>query len=378
MNAITKAALIFNAAKIPLAFFNILCDSYSPDELFTHESILHELGLSEHQQERILSLMKRDAWPERELEQTEKLNARFIHARDLDYPAKLRDLTNPPIGLYVRGNANLMMPSVAVVGTRKPGDYARVTANRLGRELAKRNIITVSGGARGIDAEGHRGTLAEDGITIAVFGTGIDRIYPAEHRDLFRRILYRGALISEYPMNTNGEAWHFSERNRIIAAMSSRIIVVESPEGGGALKTANYGFRLGREVYAVPGLITNDTCMGSNKLISQGAKILFSIDEFMNDFAFKPEQLNLSFDDFNGGHDVNDAEDSAKSNANNEIELDDDEKLIYSLIQTHNEITADNLADESKLDLMTVQSALISLMSEGLVSENSGRYSVNM
>ena len=378
MNAITKAALIFNAAKIPLAFFTILCDSYSPDELFTHESILHELGLSEHQQERITSLMKKDAWPERELEQTEKLNAKFIHARDLDYPAKLRDLTNPPIGLYVRGNANLMMPSVAVVGTRKPGDYARVTANHLGRELAKRNIITVSGGARGIDAEGHRGTLAEDGITIAVFGTGIDRIYPAEHRDLFRRILYRGALISEYPMNTNGEAWHFSERNRIIAAMSSRIIIVESPEGGGALKTANYGFRLGREVYAVPGLITNDTCMGSNKLISQGAKILFSIDEFMNDFAFKPEQLNFSFDDFNGGHEANDAKENVKENVKEEIELDDDEKLIYSLIQTHNEITADNLADESKLDLMTVQSALISLMSEGLVSENSGRYSASM
>ncbi|MBQ9629205.1 MAG: DNA-processing protein DprA [Synergistaceae bacterium] len=374
MDSITKAAMIFNAAKIPFTFFNILCDSYSPDELFTHESILHELGLNDSQCQRIESFMTKDAWPERELERTEKLSARFIHARDLDYPAKLKDLSNPPIGLYVRGKANISLPSVAVVGTRKPGDYARVTANHLGRGLAKKNIITISGGARGIDAEGHRGTLAEDGITIAVFGTGIDRIYPAEHRDLFRRILYRGALISEYPLNTNGEAWHFSERNRIIAAMSSRIIVVESPEGGGALKTANYGFKLGREVYAVPGLITNENCMGSNKLISQGAKILFSIDEFMNDFAFKPEQLNFGFDDLSDGHEA----DEAKENVKEEIELDDDEKLIYSIVQTHNEITADNLAEESKLDLLTVQSALISLMSEGLVSENSGRYSVRV
>lgn len=374
MNAITKAALIFNAAKIPLAFFNLLCDSYSPDELFTHESILYELGLNDSQRQRIEAFMIKDAWPERELERTEKLNARFIHARDLDYPAKLKDLSNPPIGLYVRGNVNLMKTSVAVVGTRKPGDYARVTANRIGRELAKKNIITISGGARGIDAEGHRGTLAEDGVTVAVFGTGIDKIYPAEHRDLFNRILYRGALISEYPFNTSGEAWHFSERNRIIAAMSSRIIIVESPEDGGALRTAAYGFKLRRDVYAVPGRINDDTCRGSNKLISQGAKILFDIDEFMNDFAFEPKQLNFGFDDLTGGHEA----DNAKDNVNNETELDDDEKLIYSLIQTHNEITPDNLADESKLDLLTVQSALISLMSEGLVSENSGRYSASM
>ena len=156
--------------------------------------------------------------------------------------------------------------------------------------------------------------------------------------------------------------------------MSSRIIIVESPEDGGALRTAAYGFKLRRDVYAVPGRINDDTCRGSNKLISQGAKILFDIDEFMNDFAFEPKQLNFGFDDLTGGHEA----DNAKDNVNNETELDDDEKLIYSLIQTHNEITPDNLADESKLDLLTVQSALISLMSEGLVSENSGRYSVRV
>ena len=266
-----------------------------------------------------------------------------------------------------------MMPSVAVVGTRKPGDYARVTANHLGRELAKRGVITISGGARGIDAEGHRG-LAEDGITIAVFGTSIDRIYPAEHRDLFSRILYRGALISEYPMNTSGEAWRFPERNRIIAAMSSAIVVVESPEASGALNTAEHGFKLHREVYAVPGRITDDSCRGSNRLISDGAKILVSIDEFADKFAFKPEQLNLVFDDLlDDSGNVHEDKDT-----HDEIELEDDEKLIYSLIQTHNEITADNLADESKLDILTVQSALISLMSEGLIAENSGRYSARV
>lgn len=372
MNAITKAALIFNAAKIPFEFFSKLCDSYGPDELMISSSILHELGMTEQQCNRIEALIIKDSWPERELERTEKFNARFIHARDLDYPAKLRDLRNPPIGLYVKGKANLSLPSIAVVGTRKPSDYGRVTANRLGRELAKHGIITISGGARGIDAEGHRGTLAEDGTTIAVFGTGIDRIYPSEHRDLFSRILYRGALISEYPMNTNGEAWHFPERNRIIAAMSSRIIVVESPEGGGAINTAEHGFKLNREVYAVPGRITDETFRGSNELMTRGAKILFSIEEFMNDFAFKHTQLNLGFDD-----DVEDHE-SEDTKHDDTIELDDDEKLIYALVQTHNEITADTLSEESKLDLMTVQSALISLVSEGLVSENSGRYSVSM
>ncbi len=374
MNATTKAALIFNAVKIPYEFFTKLCDLYSPDELFTHESILQELGLSEQQQYRISSLMIKDSWPEQELERIETFKARFIHARDLDYPAKLKDLTHPPIGLYVKGNANIMMPSVAVVGTRKPGDYGRVTANHLGRELAKRGVMTISGGARGIDAEGHRGTLAENGSTIAVFGTSIDKIYPAEHRDLFSRILYRGAIISEYPMNTNGEAWRFPERNRIIAAMSSAVVVVESPENGGALNTAEHGFKLNREVYAVPGLITNESCKGSNRLISRGAKILLSIDEFADKFAFKPEQLNLEFDDS-----LNDSMSGHEEDkANDAIELEDDEKIIYSLIQTHNEITADKLADESKLDILTVQSALLSLMSEGLISDNTGRYSISV
>ena len=370
MNAITKAALIFNAVKIPFEFFNKLCASYGPDEIFISESILRELGLNDSQCQRIESLITKDSWPERELERTEKFNARFIHAREIDYPAKLRDLRNPPIGLYVKGNANISLPSVAVVGTRKPGDYGRFTANRLGRELAKNGIITISGGARGIDAESHRGTLTEDGITIAVFGTGIDKIYPSEHRDLFNRILYRGALISEYPMSTNGDAWRFPERNRIIAAMSSRIVVVESPEGGGAINTAEHGFKLKRDVYAVPGRITDETFKGSNELMTRGAKILLSIEEFVSEFAFRHTQLSLSFDDSINGHEAEDVKE--------EIELEDEEKLIYSLIQTHNEITADNLSDESKLDILTVQSALMSLVAEGLVSENSGRYSVSM
>ena len=371
MNAITKAALIFNAAKIPFEFFNKLCDSYGPDELLISESILHELGMNDSQCQRVSSLIIKDSWPEQELERTEKAEARFIHARDIDYPAKLRDLRNPPIGLYVKGNADISLPSVAVVGTRKPSDYGRVTANRIGRELAKHGIITISGGARGIDSEGHRGTLAEDGITIAVFGTGIDKIYPSEHKDLFNRILYRGALISEYPFNINGEAWHFPYRNRIIAAMSSRIIVVESPEGGGAINTAEHGFKLGRDVYAVPGRITDKTFKGSNELMTRGAKILFSIEEFMNDFALKHMQLNLGFDD----HDDDEGHESEGTKHDEAIELDDDEKLIYSLVQTHNEITADILVEESKLDLQTVQFALLSLVSEGLVKESSGRYS---
>jgi DNA processing protein len=372
MKPIIKAALIFNAAKIPFEFFSKLCDKYGPDELMISSSILHELGMTEQQCNRIESLIIKDSWPERELERVETFNARFIHAGDLDYPAKLKDLRNPPIGLYVKGKANLSLPSIAVVGTRKPSDYGSRTANRLGRELAKHGIITISGGARGIDAEGHRGALAEDGITIAVFGTGIDKIYPSEHRDLFNRILYRGALISEYPMNTNGEAWRFPERNRIIAAMSSRIIVVESPEEGGAINTAEHGFKLNREVYAVPGRITDETFKGSNELMTRGAKILFSIEEFVNDFAFKHTQLTLNFNDYEKDeHDEHEHNDAS-------IELDDDEKLIYALIQTHNEITADILSEESKLDLLCVQSVLASLMAEGLVSENSGRYSVSM
>lgn len=364
MDSITRAGILLNAIKAPYEIFMKLCDSYDPDEITRGESFWDELKISKALQQRLSDLIYKD-WAARELERTEKFNARFITAKNIDYPAKLKDLQNPPIGLYVKGNANISLPSIAIVGTRKCSDYARGVAVNLGKALAQKNIIVISGGARGIDSAGHRGCLSEDGITIAVFGTGINKIYPSENRDLFSRIIERGAIISEYPFDTFGEAWRFPERNRIIVGISSRIIVVESPDGGGAMLTARAGLKLGREVWAVPGRITDDVCRGTNTILGEGAKVFTGINDFIETVTGQ-EQFSMNFDDYLDGGKV-------KSTP----ELSDDDKIIYSLLQMQGGRTFDEILMQSKLDVVTVQSSLMNLEAEGLIITSSGRYSAS-
>ena len=346
MNDITQAGILFNAAYIPYDYFMKLCTDYDPHEAFAGVDFWKELGA-------------KDGWIARELDILERLGGRFITAKDIDYPAKLSDLKRPPVGLYVKGKVNLSLPSAAIVGTRKPSSYGQNTAANLARSLARQGVITISGGARGIDSAAHRGSLQDDGITIAVFGTSIDKVYPTENRDLFERITERGAVVSEYPIGCPGEGWHFP-------AMSSRVVIVEAGDKSGALITAGYAEELGRELWAVPGRITDETCRGTNALITRGAKCLYDIGEFVESFTGRHEQLELfGEDDLNG--------------ENEEIttapELGDDEKVIYSLLQKKGKVTLDELVAESKLDAIDVQSALIMLQAEGLVSEATGRYS---
>ena len=364
MNDITHAGLIFNAANIPLGLFTKLCNDYDPHEIFSGSSFLRELGLTDAQTSRVTDFLAKDSWAERELELISRLGAKFITAQDLDYPAKLLDLKRPPVGLYIKGKANISLPSIAIVGTRNPGSYGQVTAGNLARDLAKHGAITISGGAAGIDSAAHRGSLSEDGITIAVFGTSIDRVYPFENRDLFERIIERGAVISEYPVGTPGESWHFPERNRIIAALSSRVVIVEAGEKSGALITAKYAQELGRELWCVPGRITDENSRGTNSLLNNGAKCLYDIGDFVESFTGKHEQLSLFADD-----------DADSKHTNSVPEMSDDEKVIYSLLQKNGSSLLDEIISESGIDAVDVQSALMMLEAEGLVHESSGRYS---
>lgn len=361
MNDITKAGLLFNAASVPCDLFLKLCNGHDPQELMNGPAFWQELGLTEAQSSRLSGLMAKDGWAEREHERLTSMGARFITAKDIDYPARLHDLKRPPVGLYVRGKANLSFPSAAIVGTRKPSDYGRTTATAIARTLAQRGITTVSGGARGIDSSAHRGSLSENGITIAVFGTPIDKVYPTENRDLFSRITERGAVVSEYPFGAPGEAWHFPERNRIIAALASRVVIVESKEDGGAMITADYADELGRELWAVPGRISDENSRGTNRLLAQGAKCLYDVGEFADSFGVRHEQLGLFGE-----------EETVKSAP----ELSDMEKVIYSLLQKEGNMLIEGLIAESGLDDVDVQMALMNLQAEGLISESSGRYSV--
>jgi DNA processing protein len=213
-----------------------------------------------------------------------------LHLGDRRYPPLLRQLHDPPARLFVRGAGAdvLSRSSVAVVGARSCSPYGAQVARRLGRELAQAGAVVVSGLARGVDAEAHRGALDVGGCTVAVLGCGIDRDYPRAHTDLARRIEATGAVVAEYPPGVEPAPWRFPARNRIVAGLCAATVVVEARERSGALITADFALELGRDVYAVPGEITSRLSAGTNELIRQGAAPLVSLDDVLTSLGLEP------------------------------------------------------------------------------------------
>jgi DNA processing protein len=202
-----------------------------------------------------------------------------VQIRDAAYPRLLGELHDPPERLYLRGQPPaevLDRPAVAIVGARSCSSYGAQVARELARKLAESGVVVVSGLARGVDGEAHRGALEADGLTLAVLGCGIDRDYPRAHADLARRIAQTGLVVSEYPPGVEPAPWRFPARNRIVAGLARATVVVEARERSGALITADFALELGREVFAVPGEITSALSAGTNDLIRQGATPLLS------------------------------------------------------------------------------------------------------
>ncbi len=194
--------------------------------------------------------------------------------KDAAYPSLLAAIHDPPAHLFLRGSADaavLSEPAIAVVGARACSSYGRSVARSLARELAGAGLVVVSGMARGVDGEAHRGALDAGGRTVAVLGCGIDRDYPAAHAELARRIAERGLIVSEYEPGVEPAPWRFPARNRIIAGLCAGTIVVEARERSGALITADFALEEGRDVLAVPGEITSSLSAGSNALLRLGA-----------------------------------------------------------------------------------------------------------
>ncbi len=201
------------------------------------------------------------------------IGTRRLRRRDPAYPRLLAAIHDPPPALFVRGRGSddvLSQHAVAVVGARACSSYGRSVARSLGRELAAAGLVVVSGMARGIDGELHRGAL-ETGVTVAVLGCGIDRDYPAAHAELARRICEQGLIVSEYEPGVEPAPWRFPARNRIIAGLCEATVVVEARERSGALITADFALEEGRDVLAVPGEITSALSAGTNALLRLGA-----------------------------------------------------------------------------------------------------------
>lgn len=214
--------------------------------------------------------------------------ARFIAWPDANYPPSLVEIDDPPIGLYVRGQLTAHdQRALAIVGARKASAYGRDVAGHFARRLAERGVTIISGLAHGVDAAAHRGALEAGGRTFAVLGSGIDVIYPYDHKALAEEIAAQGALISEFPLGTRPDRFNFPRRNRLISGLALGVLVAEASDKSGALITATLAAEQGKDVFAVPGSIFSDASSGVNKLIQDGAKPVLNVSDIL-------DELNLT------------------------------------------------------------------------------------
>jgi DNA processing protein len=212
-----------------------------------------------------------------------KSGARLVTLSDAEYPMLLKELTDAPPYLFVRGALQTDLLAVALVGSRQASPYGLGTATRLAGELSAMGAAVVSGLARGVDTAAHRGALEQGGHTIGVLGCGIDIVYPYENRRLYAEMAERGAIISEFPPGTKPLAENFPRRNRIISGLCRAVVVVEAAEKSGSLITASYALEQGRDVFAVPGNVTQSGSRGTNWLIKQGAKLVESAADILDE-----------------------------------------------------------------------------------------------
>jgi DNA processing protein len=223
-----------------------------------------------------------DGWPDREVARMEAMGVRMVTFGSEEYPPALGAIPDPPPYLFVRGR---LCPedriALAIVGSRAASQYGLKATFRMAREVASRGITVVSGMARGIDSEAHRGALAAGGRTVAVLGSGLNVIYPPENRELFVRIAEHGAVVTEYPLDTQPEAVHFPARNRIISGMCLGTTIVEAAPKSGSLITAGLALEQGREVFAVPGSVDSMRSRGTHQLIRDGAHLVESAGDIL-------------------------------------------------------------------------------------------------
>ncbi|MDZ7828592.1 MAG: DNA-processing protein DprA [Halofilum sp. (in: g-proteobacteria)] len=236
-----------------------------------------------------IELLLTDEPPEgvrRDLEWAQCDRHHLLTLADPRYPARLREIHDPPPVLYVLGDPEVLAyPAIAMVGSRHPTPAGRDTARAFARHLAGSGLIVNSGLALGIDAASHQGALDADGLTVAVAGTGLDRVYPSRHADLARRIGEQGALVSELPVGTRPTREAFPRRNRILSGLSTGTLVVEAALRSGSLITARCALEQGRELFAVPGSIHNPLARGCHALIRQGAKLVETAGDVLEELA---------------------------------------------------------------------------------------------
>jgi len=333
-----------------------------------------ELALLRLTPETIESIANQDLHKraDEEIEKVRRLNGEILVLDDGVYPALLRETYDPPVTLYVKGAwaECLEAPCVAIVGSRRCSTYGQNAALMLSRELAQRGVTIVSGLARGIDAAAHRGALEAGGRTVGVMGTGLDQIYPRDHKKLAEEILEkRGALVTQFPLGTPPVSENFPYRNRVISGLSLGVVVVEAAENSGSLITARLAMEQNREVFAVPGNITSRNSFGTNYLIKgAGAKL---VQQWQDVASELPAEIAAQL-----------LPPPTRKKKQGELvdqlrltpaDLNENERAIFKQLNTDVPLQIDSLAETTKLSITQLTSALLTLEMRELIRALPGK-----
>lgn len=299
----------------------------------------------------------------RALEWLDGADSHLIPLNDERYPSLLRGIADPPALLWVRGDPGaLWAPQLAVVGSRNPSPGGRDNAREFCRALAGSGLTITSGLAAGIDGEAHQAALSAGGATVAVTGTGLDRVYPSRHRSLAHRIAGQGALVSEFPLGMEPLREHFPRRNRVISGLSLGVLVVEAAQRSGTLITAHHAVAQGREVFAIPGSIHNPLAKGCHRLIREGAKLVETADDILEELAPMARQL---------GDDIRHRLETPGDGTGAQGRLDADQRRVLEAVGW-DPTPVDEVVERSGLTAEAVSSMLLVLELEGLVAAPGG------
>jgi DNA processing protein len=301
----------------------------------------------------------------------------FLTREDAVYPQRLLEIYDPPTVLWIRGDAGLLdRPGIAVVGTRQPSPYGSGMAEMLSRDLANRGLTILSGMARGVDTAAHKGALDAGGKTVAVWGTGIDVVYPKENKKLAERIVESGgAIVSEYPLGTFPAPQNFPIRNRILSGMSIGVLVIEAGEYSGTRITARCAMEQNRDVYAVPGNVTNKNAWGPNTLIKQGAKLTATWEDVWEDL---PSQVRVQLEDEMGAAGQVESKGGGAASLFNDADekpLPEYERVVLDRLRRDESVQLDELIEglEGELGSAEIFTALFELELRGRVKQLPGK-----
>jgi DNA processing protein len=330
-----------------------LLETHTPPQLFAEsKAALSALGLKSD----VVLAIKHPDWSiiDSDLAWLEQKNNSVITLADSSYPTQLKEIPDPPPVLFVRGNPELLsLPQIAIVGSRNPSTSGLETAAAFALTLSHHGFVITSGLALGIDAASHQGALNAKGYTIAVAGTGLDRVYPARHIDLATEIVNTGAMISEFPPGTLAKANHFPRRNRIISGLCQGLLVVEAAKQSGSLITARMALEQNREVFAIPGSIHNPLARGCNALIREGAKLVETTQDILEEFNQYIQQ------------------DERIPTLILQSTLDLEQQTLLNRVM-FSPTSIDKLVEESRTSVEVVSSMLLILELQGYVEANAG------